>query len=102
MLELIEKLREKPDHVKRQVAFCVAFFFAGLIFVIWLSVIYPDLKQNQVTEEKVTNLEPSPFSTFISTASSGFGGISAEFSKIKNTLSSFSTSPAYYSTSTGR
>ncbi|MBI4155768.1 MAG: hypothetical protein HY507_00870 [Candidatus Zambryskibacteria bacterium] len=100
MFDFLEKLRSKPEKVKKQIAFFVSIFLAGIIFVVWLSVIYPDFRQSQKQKQKVENLTPSPFSTFTTQLSSGISSISEKFSEIKNTISSFSTSPAYYSATT--
>ena len=48
MFNALEKLRQKPESVKKQIAFAVALSFAGIIFLVWLTVVYPDLrKENQ-------------------------------------------------------
>ena len=100
MFELIEKLRQKPDGAKKRIAFFGALSISGIIFVIWLSVIYPNWKLGQSQEEKVANLEPSPISTFASTISSGFSAIKDQFLQIKSVISLFSSNPAYYNATT--
>ena len=100
MFDLIEKLRQKPDGTKRRIAFLAAFFLSGFIFVIWLSVVYPDFRQQQSQENKVESLNPSPFSGFFETISGGFSGIGQQLNNIKEAVSSFSTNPAYYSATT--
>ena len=100
MFEIIEKLRQKSPRVKKQIAFLTSFSLAGIIFVIWLSVIFPDFRQTQANEQKVSNLEPSPISTFGQTFGAGISAIKDQFGKLKNGISSFSTDPAYYSAST--
>ena len=100
MFNFLEKLRAKPERVKKQMAFLISFLIVGIIFVVWLSVIYPDFRQNQLTEQKVKNFEPNPASSFSATFSSGISAIKEQFNKIKESISSFSTKPAYYSAST--
>jgi hypothetical protein len=39
MLNTIEKLREKPEAHRRRIAFVVSASIAGIIFVVWLSVV---------------------------------------------------------------
>src|SRR3989344_2334545 len=97
MFDFLEKLRHKPDKQKKQIAFFVAFLFVGIIFVVWLTVIYPDFRQSRVNQEKVANLEPGPFSTFTSQLSNGISSITEKFTEIKDSISSFSTDPAHYS-----
>ena len=91
MFDFIEKLRQKPDRTKKQIAFLVSLLLAGIIFVIWLSVIYPDFSQTQAKETAVSKQEPSPLSNFSDTFSSGISAIGDQFNKIKESLSSFST-----------
>jgi len=96
MFDLIEKLRAKPDSTKKQIAFLVALSVAGIIFVIWLSVIYPDWKEGEIKESNVAKIEPSPLSGFTSNFSNGLTSIKEQFSKLKESVSSFSNSPEYY------
>ena len=100
MFNLIEKLRQKPDHTKKRVAFLSAFLLAGIIFVIWLSVIYPDFKQKQEREEVVSKLEPSPLGTFGETFRTGASAIRDQFINIKESIESITTNSTYYSTTT--
>ncbi|MBA3732838.1 hypothetical protein H0W91_00495 [Patescibacteria group bacterium] len=95
MLEILEKVRQKSPRQKKQIAFSFAFFISGLIFVIWLSVIYPDFRQKQIQTQNASSLEPSPLSTFGETLTGGFKAI-------KDTLSSIKNSSVYYSTTTSR
>lgn len=39
MLKTIEKLREKPEAYRKRIAFIIAISIAGIIFLIWLSVL---------------------------------------------------------------
>jgi hypothetical protein len=101
LFDLLEKLRQKPDHTKRQIAFLTALLLAGIIFAIWLSVIYPDFRHIQAKEEQVSKLEPSPLATFGQTFITGISAMEEEFGKLKNSiLSTISTDAIYYSTTT--
>ena len=100
MFEILDKLRRKSDRTKKQIAFFTAFSLAGIIFVVWLSVIYPDFRQTTDKEKKVNNLEPSPISNFNNKFIDGFMGVKDQFSQIKEAISSFSTLPAYYTATT--
>ena len=97
MFQLIDKLRKKPDSTKKQIAFLVALFVAGIIFVIWLSVIYPDWRKEEIKESNIAKIEPSPLSSFGSNFANGLTSIKEQFSKLKESAASFSTSPEYYS-----
>lgn len=98
MFEFIEKLRKKSERTKKQVAFLVALFITGLIFVVWLSVIYPDFRRRQEKINYVSNLEPSPLGTLGETFRTGFSAIGEQFTSLKESVSSITTSPVYYST----
>ncbi len=95
MFDLIEKLRQKPESSKKKIAFLTSFSLAGLIFVIWLSVIYPDFsfkeKQKQVANSNNTGM----FSSFMSNISEGIGGIKEQLNSVKDLVSSISTSTHY-------
>lgn len=96
MFEYLEKLRQKPERVKKHIAFTIAFFLAGVVFVVWLTSVYPDFSQSQSREAQAESLTPSPLSTFEGQLSSGISAISEKFSEVKNSISSFSTGPLYY------
>ena len=69
----------------------------AIIFVIWLSVVYPSFSRDQIQEEVASSTSPSPLSAFSDTLLTGFSAIGEQFGKIKETVSSFTTAPAYYS-----
>ena len=39
MLNTVDKLREKPESYRMKIAFIVAAIIAGIIFIVWLSVV---------------------------------------------------------------
>ena len=84
LFDLIEKMREKPEKVKNRIAFGVAFSFALIIFLLWLTVIMPDFSASRSRENKAVADEPSPLSTFGAAISSGFSAIGGQFSNLKN------------------
>ena len=100
MFETIENLRQKPDRTKKKIAFLISFSIVGVIFAIWLSVIYPDFRKKEIKANNVAKLEPSPISAFTDTISSGISAIGQQFSKIKDIASSFSAVPEYYVSTT--
>ena len=91
MFNFLEKLRAKPDRVKKQIAFLTAFFMVGVIFVVWLSVIYPNFRRAQDQEARVSSMEPSPLSTFTDSFVSGVSGIKEKIDEVKESVSSFAT-----------
>ncbi len=96
MFDYLEKLRKKPERVKKQIAFLISFAIVGVIFVVWLTVIYPDFRQNEEASAVLASTTPSPISAFSDTFSSGISAISEEFSRIKESISSFSSGSVYY------
>ena len=97
MFNFLDKLRKKPDRLKKQMAFFTAFSLAGVVFVVWLSVIYPDFINTQEQEKKVSDLEANPLNNFTQTFLQGISGMKDQFKNLKDSISSFSTSPTYYS-----
>lgn len=84
MFNYLEKLRQKPERSKNRFAFLSAFSFAGIIFVIWLSVVYPNFTEQKKREDKVRSLEQSPLSSFFENVSVGFGEVGENVSSIKD------------------
>jgi hypothetical protein len=104
MFNLIEKLRRKPEKTKKLIAFSTALSFTGIIFVVWLSVVFPDFRKSQQKEDTIAKLEPSPITTFGETIGTGFSAIGEQFSKLKESVSSMTSSitqnSTFYSTTT--
>jgi hypothetical protein len=50
IIEHIEKMKEKPEHVRKQYAFLIAFSFSFLIFAGWMAsyTIHPNATQAKV------------------------------------------------------
>lgn len=101
MFELIEKLRQKPDSTKALVAFSVSLAFAGTIFLVWFTVVLPDIRQDNEIKEKMAKIEPSPFSTFFGNIANSFYALKDQVVDVKTKISEMSNTPVYYnSTST--
>ncbi len=99
MFEFIEKLRQKSDRTKRQIAFVIALSFSGVIFIVWISVIYPDFMRGQAEAERAVSSEPSPLSTFSGTISVGFSAIGEQIGKAKESIFSITKNISDYSAS---
>lgn len=99
MLKIIEKLRNKSPNQKKRIAFIVAFCISGLIFVVWLSVIYPSFKEKKYREDNLARKESSPVSAFSDILSSTFITIGGEFDRLKNYLGGSSGYQIYNSDS---
>ncbi len=100
MFNTLEKIRQKPERTKKRIALITSLVLVAVIVAVWFTVIYPDLKEENAQEEKLKNLEKSPTASFIETFSNGFSAIGSEFGKLKDRISSFTTSSVYYSATT--
>ena len=94
LFQYIEKLRGKPERVKKQIAFLFSFAVTGIIFVVWLSFIYPDFRHSQSAKD--TTNTASPVSAFSDIFSSGISAIVEQFGRIQEMV----TSSAYYVSTT--
>ena len=88
MFNYIEKLRQKNDKVKNRIAFMVSFTFAGIIIFIWITAIYPNIQKQKEINDRISAIEPSPFSTFFSIFSQGSSVVNEQISKIKEASTS--------------
>ena len=86
MFDLIERLRQKPHGVKKRIAFFSAFSFSLVIFIIWFTVLYPDLKQGE--EKQTANAGSAPISTVSAMFEEGLSGISKSIADLKEAVAS--------------
>jgi hypothetical protein len=96
MFDLLEKIRQKPERTRKQIAFLISLSVSGLIFVVWLSVIYPSWRFSKEKEEKIVTSEPSPISTVASTFYSTVNALGEQFSNLKEAFSQIYSNPTYY------
>jgi hypothetical protein len=92
MFNYLEKLRRKSESEKKRFAFLTAFSFSGLIFVIWLSVIYPSWYKIQTKEDAAAELEPGPIDSLTGIISNGVSSITGTVDEAKVKMNSFSSS----------
>ena len=85
MFEFFEKMRQKPVTKRRLIAFGIALFFTGLIFVVWLSVWLPGFFHEQSIEQKNLEIE-SPKDTLVQNIGSAWDGVLGGFSDLKESL----------------
>ncbi len=86
MFELLESVRKKPENTKRLIAFFISFLFCALMFVIWISVWYPQWKDGELAKQTDTPSTLAPLSSLTQTFSSGFSQVGNEFSKLKTII----------------
>ncbi len=97
MFDFIERLRQKPESSKKKIAFLTSFALVGLIFAVWLSVIYPDFRFREKQKQTAAAVETSPTSSFFENIKEGFSGIKSQIKNIKDSISSVGTSTYYVS-----
>jgi hypothetical protein len=100
MFDLIEKVRQKSDRTKKQIAFVGSLLVSGVIFVVWLSVIYPDFIDTQSRIIKVKEGEISPITSFSNSFSEGMTAIREQFDEFKEKIGGSSTTTASYDETT--
>lgn len=98
MFEIIDNLRQKPDRSKKRIAFLVSFSFCLIIFVVWLTVIYPDFKRRQERKTASSISTSTPIDTFTSIFSEGFSKVGSQINEAKKTIQEVvsSSTPYYY------
>lgn len=81
MFEHIEKMKTKPEHIRRRYAFVVSFSISTLIFVGWIasyglgsSPVLADKSKDKTKTEETTKVE-SPFSSLSASAFGAFDDI---------------------------
>lgn len=99
MFNYLEKLRQKPEHTKTLIAFSGSLFVAGCILLVWLTIVFPNILEDNKIRDKVLSNEPSPLSSFFENINSGFSSIMGQFSEVKAKISDFSSSTQHYNNS---
>ncbi len=102
MFDLIENLRQKPDRVKKKIAFSISFSFCLVVFVVWLTVIYPDFKDKQKRKSASSISSSTPVDTLASVFTSSFSKINNQVKQAKQTIQeALSSSTPFYYQATG-
>lgn len=100
MFEFLEKLRSKPEKTRKLVAFSTALSFVGIIFLVWISILYPDWKYQKDKEDKITSKEPSPINTMIDAVSKTLINVKDQVSLLGGITSDISSTTFHYVSST--
>lgn len=72
MIEYIEKMRARPEHVRRRFAFIVSFSFTAIIFLGWMASY--GLKSSPVLADKSSKVD-SPMSSMTASVIGIYGDI---------------------------
>lgn len=100
MFDLIEKIRNKPEGTKKRIAFLTALSFSSVIAVIWLSVIYPDLRFIENQKQSAAAVESGPTENFLRNIKEGFSGAKEQINNIKQSVSNIASSTKYIQNNT--
>src|SRR5262245_6201177 len=95
MFESLDRLRQKPDGAKRKIAFFTSFSVVLVIFVVWLTVIYPDF-MNKNSGEVVEKKADAPVDNFASVFTESLNRLGEEIGKLKDLTSGLSSSTSSY------
>ncbi|MFZ2522474.1 MAG: hypothetical protein WAX44_00895 [Minisyncoccia bacterium] len=95
MLNLIERLREKPHKIRKKIALLIAVTFSGIILLMWAIVIYPSFREQEKRDIEAINSEPSPLSAFSDLVYSSLLTFGGEVANFKNSLGGLSGSETY-------
>ncbi|HEY0220848.1 MAG TPA: hypothetical protein VGC58_01355 [Candidatus Paceibacterota bacterium] len=99
MFHFIERLRQKSEKTKKKVAFFTAFSFSLIIFIVWVTVIYPDFKKDKI-DQTANVVKASPIDGLADMLSSGFSEIAEKIGEMKSLMMDFSSSTSVYYEST--
>lgn len=102
MFKYLDYLRKKPDIYKKTFAIMVSFFVVGVMFVVWLSVIYPDIKNIGQKKAKIKENNPTAISAFMANVFEGFGSIQESFGELTGSMDDINNllETTYYNSST--
>lgn len=102
MFKYLDYLRKKPDIYKKTFAVMTSFFVVGVMFVIWLSVIYPDIKNVGQKKAKIEENNPTAISAFMANVFEGFSSIGESFGELTNSMDDINNllETTYYNSST--
>lgn len=101
MFKYLDNLRKKPDSYKKKFSILVSLLVVGLIFVVWLSVIYPDVRDMGKKKAELRK-DPTPANAFLSNMWDGFRSLGENFGNLNKTVSDLGNSieNSYYLAST--
>lgn len=86
MFKYLDNLRKKPDYYKKRFSILVSFLVVSLIFVVWLSVIYPDVKN--ITKKKAEiRKDPTPTNAILGNIFEGFRSLGDSFKGLNAVVS---------------
>ncbi|MFZ2523072.1 MAG: hypothetical protein WAW92_01665 [Minisyncoccia bacterium] len=100
MFEYLDKVRKKDEKIKKRIAFYVALACAAFIFIIWLTVSVPQIKNEKRAQDAIASTTKSPLSNFMAIISNGLIEAQKNVSEIKSAINVLSSTTAYYYSTT--
>lgn len=86
MMEKLEKLRAKPDHIKRMISACVAGGITLVIILFWIVSLSVTTGPSSMADAASADIAASPFSTLSASVADAFAPVAAEFGRLKDSL----------------
>jgi hypothetical protein len=81
MKKFIEKLRSKPEHIRKNILYATTFSVTGLILIIWIYSLVSHLSSPETREAFRNDLKP--LTVIKDNLSDAYQNITADLSKIK-------------------
>src|SRR5665213_2511420 len=86
MMDKLEQLRAKPDHIKRMISAGVAGGITLVIVVFWIVSLSVSGGSSSYADNASAQIAASPFSTLSASVADAFGSAGAAFTSMKNSL----------------
>ena len=88
MFNWLDNMRQKSLSTQRLWAFGISLFIVGVIFVIWLSVIFPNFLHTQDIAAKNTQVEKyvTPSQNIWSTIGSVWSGVTSQYQSLQQQM----------------
>jgi len=97
MRHIVQRLKEKPEHHRRRVTFAVSGAITALIFIVWVTVIFPSGLASGGVQARETPLRDaeSPLETLRSGVASVFKATESLFSDLEKQGQNFNLEAEY-------
>jgi predicted PurR-regulated permease PerM len=90
MFNWLENMRNKSSGTQRLWAFGISLFIVGIIFVIWLAVIFPNFLHNQDMVAKNNQVQQyvTPSQNIWGTIGSLWSGVTSQYNNLQQSMKS--------------
>jgi hypothetical protein len=96
MQKYIESLKDRPDHHKRRIAFTASATITAIIFILWVTVIFPsNTRTLALQSEKQAPVGESPINTLQKGVAQAYEGIKSIWSSGNDSIQSANLEEQY-------